>query len=43
MCGIWVYLLKDNDEIKDFNELYNKFYTMTGRGPDNFVFKYITY
>lgn len=41
MCGIWVYLLKDNDEIKDFNELYNKFYTMTGRGPDNFVFKYI--
>ena len=41
MCGIWVYLLKDNDKIDNINDLYNKFYTITGRGPDNFIFKYI--
>ena len=41
MCGIWTYLLKDNeDNVIDENELYKKFMTITDRGPDNYSFKY---
>ena len=41
MCAIWLYLLKKDNKFKNFNELFNKFNNLTGRGPDNFSYNMI--
>ena len=43
MCAIWIYLIKDDDDIngKDLNNIYKKFKSLTGRGPDNYNFSVI--
>lgn len=43
MCAIWIYLIKDDDNIdgKDLNDIYKKFQSLSGRGPDNYNFSVI--
>lgn len=43
MCGIWAYLLKNNknnDKEFDLNNLFSKFKSISGRGPDSINFSY---
>lgn len=40
MCGIWAYLVNNehNSEKVDISDLFDKFKTISGRGPDNLSF-----
>lgn len=40
MCGIWAYLINKDNESRDLNmgNLFDKFKTISGRGPDNLSF-----